>query len=131
MSETKMTKGLHLKLVEAFWDGRLEYNDYGLWRAAKCSPTNERDSTLYRIKPEPKLRPWKPEEVPLGAWYMHEIGGMPWFVDRIYPAGVKFAGNDVLYPFEQLAEQFHHAMPSEMLGSKNPWKPCGVSEEQP
>lgn len=22
----------------------------------------------YRIKPEPKLRPWKPEEVPVGAW---------------------------------------------------------------
>jgi len=22
----------------------------------------------YFIKPEPKLRPWKPEEVPLGAW---------------------------------------------------------------
>lgn len=22
----------------------------------------------YDIKPEPKLRPWKPEEVPLGAW---------------------------------------------------------------
>ena len=25
------------------------------------------DHVRYRIKPEPKLRPWKPEEVPVGA----------------------------------------------------------------
>jgi hypothetical protein len=25
------------------------------------------DSRSYRIKPEPKLRPWRPEEVPVGA----------------------------------------------------------------
>lgn len=37
----------------------------GVWES-KCGQRFQSD-VAYRIKPEPKLRPWKPEEVPIGA----------------------------------------------------------------
>lgn len=69
--ENKMTKELHLKLVEAFWDGKLEYNSGSSgdrkWYQAEEPPGIGEMPSYYRIRPEPKLRPWQPEEVPVGC----------------------------------------------------------------
>jgi hypothetical protein len=54
-----------LPIIQAFADGKtIEYSeDRNNWEIAH-SPTWK--SRYYRTKPETKLRPWKPEEVPLG-----------------------------------------------------------------
>ncbi len=63
----KMDKALHLKLVAAWWDGELEASWSSGWGPARNIPGAYSDPDAYRIRPKPTLRPWKPEEVPVGA----------------------------------------------------------------
>lgn len=88
-----------------------------------------------RIKPEPKLRAWKPEEVPVGAWYRRkEIEGrhagyhslilavcptesLP--IVFVAPAG-NFAADDLQYALEICEHSTD--------GGKT-WLPCGVMED--
>jgi hypothetical protein len=61
-----------LPIIQAFAEGRtIEVSaTKGVlgWTTFKLeSQPNWLDYMDYRIKPEPKLRPWKPEEVPVGA----------------------------------------------------------------
>ena len=65
---SKYTKELHLQHVEAFWDGRLEFQEStGTWVKSESGPGPSSDAARYRIRPKKVLRPWKPEEVPVGA----------------------------------------------------------------
>ncbi len=70
-------KAYEKALRQGHKDG-IEYFSLGenIWK----NPTSWTDfvcTNLYRIKPEPKLRAWKPEEVPIGAIVRHNapIGG--------------------------------------------------------
>lgn len=81
----------------------------------------------YRIKPEPKLRPWKPEEVPVGALvrrkcyrFAHNLiisrddGGAFGFIED--NTGLKWIDKGLHGDFEFSTD-----------GGKT-WKPCGVEE---
>lgn len=56
-------------LLKAWGEGKkLQYNNgYGWHDCAEMHGILDDPKVEYRIKPEPKLRPWKPEEVPVGA----------------------------------------------------------------
>lgn len=61
-----------IKVMQAFCDNNeIHFSpkkaEYAVWLSIK-DPGWDWDRMFYRVKPEPKLRPWKPEEVPLGAW---------------------------------------------------------------
>lgn len=81
----------------------------------------------YRIAPEPKLRPWKPEEVPVGA--LIRLKGNhcqhSWLI-------VGYAHNEQQIAFGQTGGRsikdlgnYEHSID----GGKT-WAPCGVMEEQ-
>ena len=82
---------------------------------------------IWRIKPTPTLRPWKPEEVPVGALYR----GKGWAKTErgliIYSCSNRFevGGITVIggFPFEYALEHGEHSTDNGAT-----WKPCGVFE---
>lgn len=79
------------------------------------------DSTVYRIKPEPKWRPWREEEVPIGALWRLK-GKTRCSVIRLSPDGAWTMWTG------PAAEKYEWCWPHEQF---NPaaWKQCGVTEE--
>jgi hypothetical protein len=66
---TTYTKDLHLRHVEAFWEGKLQYNSCIVgWMKSDFPPNPDISPERYRIATPKQLRPWKPNELPLGAW---------------------------------------------------------------
>lgn len=61
----------YLPLVQAMAEGKTIQVNFGTKTNPEwCSETElslDDDPECYRIKPEPKLRPWRPEEVPVGC----------------------------------------------------------------
>jgi len=71
----------------------------------------------YRVKPEPKLRPWTADEVPLGAWMRFKRNPQ----DRVLIGWVSVQADRDLW----LGEREHS-----IDGGKT-WLPCGVEEAKP
>jgi hypothetical protein len=70
----------------------------------------------YRIKPTVKLRPWTPDEVPLGAWVRNtQYPKTRWLIDRTSSEENRK---------DWLDTKYEHSTD----GGKN-WLPCGVVEE--
>jgi hypothetical protein len=90
-----------------------------------CPPRWNWTSQVYRIAPTPKLRPWKPEEVPLLAW-------LRWKGDRkgmstltgFNEAGIFYCSANIGLSFEDALKLFEHSTD----GGKT-WKACGVMED--
>ena len=58
----------YLPLVQAAAEGKtIQYSVCGIWYDAEAELDFIQPPHEYRIKPSPRLRPWKPEEVPVGA----------------------------------------------------------------
>lgn len=82
----------------------------------------------YQIKPEPKLRPWNPEEVPVGA-----ICDGQWILGKKRPSLIVsvegtcfcYCGRDKIYTvtFEAALRDFTYS-----LDQGKTWLPCGVME---
>ena len=49
------------------------------WVDCRSEPSWDWASYTYRIKPPKTLRPWKPEEVPVDAWYRTGLDAGLWF----------------------------------------------------
>lgn len=84
----------------------------------------------YRIKAQPKLRPWKPEEVPLPC-VLRPSGNSAarWLALSASSSGVSSAnchhhGDTAVATFDVLLRFNEHSTD----GGKT-WKPCGVIEE--
>jgi hypothetical protein len=83
-----------------------------------------------RVKPEPRLRPWKTEEVPVGALVRNNGKKLPpdgcVLIIASGGGGVKMISNGELkdVPFDILTEQGEHSTD----GGKT-WSPCGVVEQ--
>ena len=80
-----------------------------------------------RIKPQPKLRPWKREEVPLNAWFKHKEGGAWTRITSISADSVgviSVTDGARLVTFSALLETAEHSIDG---GQK--WLPCGVMED--
>jgi len=69
-TQSSYTKDLHLKHVEAFWDGNLEWLNplFDEWAKSINPPHQTENPARFRIVTPKQLRPWKHEELPLGAW---------------------------------------------------------------
>lgn len=85
----------------------------------------------WRPAPEPKLRPWKPEEVPHNCWIRRSDDAVIlWRPLTIYRKGITFAtatpGRGACVEsrcFEYLLDKTEHSTD----GGKT-WAPCGVME---
>lgn len=84
----------------------------------------------YRIKPEPKLRPWKPEEVPVGSLIRRKhCWPARWVIVCGTASGLGWFGMDgkfIFKNFDSLLSEFENYEHSTDGGKT--WKPCGVEE---
>lgn len=125
----KMTKEKHLELVSAWWDKRLEVDAAGdsEWRIAQYPPEEDSSPAFYRIRPQPKLRPWRPEEVPVGALIRSKLN--PELRCVIVASGnevLTVVGRDIQhFTFQQALDGAECS-----LDCGSVWKPCGVEESQ-
>lgn len=71
---------------------------------------------------EPKLRPWKLEEVPLGAWMREKTHGLPSLIVAIRSTSV-IRGHGDTVTLDYALSHYEYSMDE---GST--WKPCGVEE---
>ncbi len=68
-----------IAVMQAFEDGKnieVKAISWTEWQpvAIYGAPSWDWNNYDYRIKPDPKLRPWKPEEVPVGALMKTKLG---------------------------------------------------------
>lgn len=117
----KYTKELHLAHVAAFWEGRLQKiaktKPEVEWIDAPNPPAHDHEPDYYRIRPERKLRPWKPEEA-IGKHVQHKNGRGLAIVHTVDHSGCS-AGSFGNYSYTELLDLF-----TQLDGS-----PCGVEEE--
>jgi len=71
---------------------------------------------------EPKLRPWTPEEVPLGAWIREKQTGFPSLIVGVMSTLLCRGLGDWIN-FKHLMEHYQHSTDNGAT-----WKPCGVEE---
>jgi len=91
-------------------------------RAEWCATDYVRfvDDYEYRIKPEPKLRPWKPEEVPVGTAIRFKANsGWRCLIVSAYNSRVIVGGRRAEFTTTEILEKF-----TLIDGS-----PCGVNEK--
>jgi hypothetical protein len=77
----------------------------------------------YRIKPEPKLRPWKPEEVPVGGVIRRKSDGSRMLIISVFPSGVHVGNSATPVGFDSLLKNFEW-----LVGFGVGYQPCGVEE---
>jgi hypothetical protein len=98
------------------------------WETCNGVDFNVCGTREFRVKPTPKLRKWKREEVVLDAWYRNKGGGDAWF--RLVSIGADSAGfisiqdGSRLITFSEMFESGEHSTD----GGKT-WLPCGVMED--
>jgi len=97
------------------------------WFDISDGTTFDNPSNTHRMKPEPKLRPWRPEEVPLPC-VLRCIGdnSIRWVALRVSFVGVVVSSEGAVQsqPFDDLLECSEHSTD----GCKT-WLPCGVMED--
>ena len=83
----------------------------------------------YRIKPEPTLREWKQEEVPLDAWFKNKAGKAQWRITGFDPTDENSMVqiNDAWRSAEELKDNWLHSFTP---FDPDSWLPCGVRGEQ-
>ena len=71
---------------------------------------------------EPKLRPWKIEEIPLGAWIRVKTQGLPSLIVAINISGI-WCGSGGMIGFDYALTHYEHS-----TDGGRTWHPCGVVE---
>lgn len=122
-----------LPLIKAWADGKtLQYDASGNgihWRDMPPENNWTFDTQKhYRVKPEPRLRPWRSEEVPVGAQITDRYGKHPkvrWLILNVgcRDVGIANACEITNEKFESLLESFHYS-----TDNGKTWSPCGVEE---
>lgn len=99
-------------------------------------PRWNNDADCYRIKPEPKLRPWKPEEVPVGALLRTRKRTQEFIIMGRDPHEFRDCKTDCYVEISAENKvrggwQIFSTIDCEhSLDHGVSWKPCGVMEEQ-
>jgi hypothetical protein len=81
---------------------------------------------IQRIKPEPKLRPWKPEEVPVGALY--KWNGHVSVILAVCDNALKFVDHEGDINGNFLDRGCISKKSEHSLDGGKTWLPCGVLE---
>lgn len=87
---------------------------------------------LYRIKPEPKLRPWRPEEVPVGAFFKLKLSSPNCWIRiplLVNSEGIWFFHTAETKPLNYVFDEIMREYLYTVDGGKT-WLPCGVQEEE-
>lgn len=82
----------------------------------------------YRIKPSPTLRPWRPEEVPIGACFRYKtafafVRHMIVSIGDSYLIYVENGGDTIEIKFQECLELCEYS-----TDNGKTWLPCGVVE---
>ena len=106
-----------IRVMQAFVDGApIECAErHNLKWGDSLSPVWNWNNFTYRIKPTLKLRPWTPDEVPLGTWMRK----------RLLPTDlwlITYTANEVVR--SDWLEDCEHS-----TDCGKTWNPCGVLEE--
>lgn len=83
------------------------------------NPSFSGDDQEFRIKPTPTIRPWRPEEVPVGEVVRSKESGGRFLLAGVYKGGDLIIGSN-LYPPKEVLNKFE----MDEDGS-----PCGVMED--
>ena len=103
-----------IRIMAAYVDGKeVEHRYNGNW-VSNFSPSWDWLRCTYRIKPTTTLRPWTPDEVPLGAW-MRSIG--------LYGRQI------ITHTAEEEDRAWWLRASEHSTDGGVTWKPCGVVEE--
>lgn len=108
--------------IEAFANGkRVQCMDSarGIWYDLDVQANFDSGPSDYRIIEPPKLRPWKPEEVPVNC-IVRVKGALWWFVCLgVNTTGMLLRNNEPTW--EALLEFYEHS-----IDGRKTWLPCGV-----
>lgn len=114
-----------LPIMEAWVKGKtIEYFDDSteMWVEVNHQSAHWSVDYDYRIKPEKTPRPWKMEEVPIGALIRTKAGNCPYKALIISASEYQVCFGDHTYDFdEDDLNYFEHSVD----GGKT-WLPCGV-----
>jgi hypothetical protein len=118
-----------LPLYQAAAEGKtIQYqNAHGTWSDYTCSIDPDDFDVVRRIKPEPNLRPWKPEEVPLGALIRSKQEAksqVRWLIVGHDHADVAISNNGCSRTFAYCLDAWEHS-----TDNGKTWLPCGVLED--
>lgn len=127
---TREDAGKWVPIIQAYSEGKeIQFRGMGgIWSTMNYLAFKE-DVNEYRIKPEPKLRPWKPEESPLGMWLREKrradsIHYLVLAVNTINKGVRIYEDNKTRdIDMEQLLNRYEHS-----LDNGKTWLPCGVME---
>jgi hypothetical protein len=113
-----------LPIIQAFVEGKeVQFQDkHGYWMTIP-GLNFDRHTDRYRIKPEPKLRPWKPEEVPVGGVIRRKSDGSRMLIINVFQSGVHVGDSTTPVGFDSLLKNF------ERFVGFGECQPCGVQEE--
>ena len=118
-----MTHDEMIAVIAAHRDGKkIEFASFGSKIWDECNPRWNFLTYNYRVKPELRLRPWKPEEVPHGAAFKLKCGGKTIFFPTVLADALVEFGNHCV-PYGYLMAEYLHSTD----GGKT-WLPCGVEE---
>ena len=125
---TRETAREFIPLLQAYADGKeiQMLNPSCTWRAVDWELHFGGKPSDYRIKPEPKLRPWRPEEVPVGAIVKSDVAAYLIIAVNFEKAAIAMMSNtmDVVRWYATDSIDGNHYSTD---GGKT-WKPCGVEE---
>ena len=126
---TRETAKAWLPILQAYAEGKEIQNlscDEKAWQTINvpffnCEPSD------YRIKPTPKLRPWKPEEVPSDLWIRaqerYRDAEYRWRIVAVFSDGVHLGGGGMAITFASLLERYECSRVNAY------WLPCGILED--
>jgi hypothetical protein len=119
-----------LPVIQAFADGKaVDYFNGETWSALHDRPSFTDPIECYRIKPEPKLRPWRPEEVPVGALVRTRFGQEFFIISQNGGwDGAVFISerNKVKGGWQSFDTSSMHEYSTDCGTS---WHPCGIMED--
>lgn len=129
-----------LPYIQAWAEGNtVEYQNEGetIWYPLEAAGAaewfqeiDEIRNRKFRIKPEPKLRSWKPEEVPVGRLIRWKAGNSVYVIisvflnNEIKCVGIMHEDGFKRYGLDTLADYCEYSLD----GGKT-WLPCGVEEK--
>lgn len=130
-----------IAIMQAHLDGKkveCKANYAGSWHVNKTYGWNW-EGCDYRIAPEPKLRPWKPEEVPVGALIRYRSKPHKFAVILGVNTNTEGTGVGILSPSNVIMSEFvtdwftYHGgafmdRVEHSIDHGKTWHPCGIKE---
>ena len=113
----------NLKAFEAAMRGKkTQFWNVGDWQDKPSLDTQYATCSIYRPKPEPKIRPWKQEEVPVGALLKRKGEKETFLIVEAIHNDVRF-GQKCRQLYSNLISNYVHS-----IDQGKTWQPCGVVE---